>query len=117
MKKIAILRCLKTSASCAGAKCLRVMYDREKNFAQYGEEELRLMAMWTCNGCEGSMLENQEGIAKKINRMKELQLDVLHLSSCTRKKDASGEKHLCPTIKAIADELAASGIKIVQGTH
>ena len=49
--------------------------------------------------------------------MKELQLDVLHLSNCTSKKDASGEKHLCPTIKAIADELAANGIKIVQGTH
>ena len=32
-------------------------------------------------------------------------------------EDEQGEKHLCPTIKAIADELLASGIKIVQGTH
>ena len=47
MKKIAILRCLKTSASCAGAGCLRALYEKDKAFAQYGDEELRLMAMWT----------------------------------------------------------------------
>ena len=117
LKKIAIIRCLKTSASCAGAGCLRVFYDREKAFAQYGNEELRLMAMWTCNGCGDSMLENQEGVRKKIERMKALEIDALHLSNCTSKKDEQGEKHLCPTIKAIADELAACGIKIVQGTH
>ena len=117
MKKVAILRCLKTSASCAGAGCLRVMYDREKAFAQYGEEELRLMGMWTCNGCGQSMLENQEGIRKKIERMKTLEIDALHLSHCTHKKDESGEKHLCPTIKAIADELSSCGIAIVDGTH
>ena len=56
MKKIAILRCLKTSASCAGAGCLRALYEKDKAFAQYGDEELRLMAMWTCNGCGDSML-------------------------------------------------------------
>ena len=45
MKKVAVLRCLKTSASCAGAGCLKAFYEKEKAFAQYGEEELRLMAM------------------------------------------------------------------------
>ena len=34
MKKIAILRCLKTSASCAGAGCLRAFYEKDKAFAQ-----------------------------------------------------------------------------------
>ena len=34
MKKIAILRCLKTSASCAGAGCLRALYEKDKAFAQ-----------------------------------------------------------------------------------
>lgn len=117
MKKVAILRCLKTSASCSGAGCLRALFDKEKGFAKYGEEELRLMAMWTCNGCGASMLENQEGVRKKIERMKKLEIDVLHLSNCTRKKDAEGVKHLCPTIKAIAEELKAAGIDIEQGTH
>jgi len=30
MKKIAILRCLITSASCAGAGCLRALYEKDK---------------------------------------------------------------------------------------
>lgn len=117
MKKIAILRCLQTSASCAGAGCLRAMFEQDKSFAQYDGEELRLMAMWTCNGCGDSLLANQEGIRKKIERMKALELDALHISNCTHKKDAEGVKHLCPKIKEIADELAAAGITIVDGTH
>ena len=117
MKKVAILRCLKTSAACAGAGCLRALYEHDKAFAQYGNEELRLMAMWTCNGCGASMLENQEGIRKKIERMKALELDALHISHCTHNKDAEGVKHLCPTIKAIIAELEQAGIKIVDGTH
>ncbi len=117
MKKIAILRCLKTSASCAGAGCLRALFNHEKSFAVYGNEELRPVAVWTCNGCGASMLENQEGIRKKIERMKALELDALHISNCTHKKDAEGVKHLCPTIKAIVDELEAAGITVVDGTH
>ena len=34
MKKIAILRCLITFASCAGAGCLRALYENDKAFAQ-----------------------------------------------------------------------------------
>ena len=30
MKKIAILRCLKKSAACAGVSCINAFYDREK---------------------------------------------------------------------------------------
>lgn len=117
MKKVAVLRCLKTSASCAGAGCLRAFYERDKAFEKYGEEDLRLMAMWTCNGCGDSMLENQEGIRKKIERMKKLEIDALHLAHCTSKKNEEGEKTLCPVIKDIAEELEAAGIEIVNGTH
>lgn len=117
MKKVAILRCLKTSASCAGAACLKAMYSKTKAFEIYGDEDLQLMAMWTCNGCGDSKLENQEGILKKINRMKELELDALHISHCTYKKDENEVKHLCPVIKEIIDELETAGITIVHGTH
>lgn len=34
MKKIALLRCLITSASCAGAGCLRALHEKDKAFAQ-----------------------------------------------------------------------------------
>ncbi|WP_418853284.1 CGGC domain-containing protein [Phascolarctobacterium succinatutens] len=49
--------------------------------------------------------------------MKALELDALHISHCTHKKDDNGEKHLCPKIKAIIDELQEAGITIVDGTH
>lgn len=102
MKKIAILRCLKTSASCAGAGCLRAFYEKDKAFAQYGDEELRLMAMWTCNGCGDSMLENQEGIRKKIERMKALELDALHISHCTHKRMLTVKSISAPRLKRLS---------------
>lgn len=102
MKKIAILRCLKTSASCAGAGCLRAFYEKDKAFAQYGDEELRLMAMWTCNGCGNSMLENQEGIRKKIERMKALELDALHISHCTHKRMIMEKSISVPRLKRLS---------------
>lgn len=117
MKKLAILRCLKTSTSCAGAGCLKALNTKTKAFAVYGDEDLQLMAMWTCNGCGDMELGNEEGLRKKIERMKALELDALHISHCTHKKDENGEKHLCPVIKEIIEELKESGITIVDGTH
>lgn len=115
MKKIAILRCLESSASCTGASCLRSMYERKYDYEQYGNENLQLMAMWTCNGCGESKLANQEGVVKKIERIKTMEVDALHLTSCTFKKNDIGERVICPIIKDIADELKKSGIKIIEG--
>lgn len=117
VKKIAILRCLKTSASCAGASCLKAFFTKTGAFEAYGEEELQLMAMWTCNGCGADKLENQEGLEKKIARMESLGVDIVQLSGCTRKKNDQGEKELCPTIKEIAEKLEKLGVEIRQGTH
>lgn len=117
MKKVAILRCLQTSASCAGAGCLRAFFEKSGAFAAYGDEELQLMAVWTCNGCGNNKLENQEGLDKKIARMESLGVDVVQLSGCTRKKNAEGEKVLCSTIKEITEKLEKLGIEIGVGTH
>ena len=115
MKKIAIIRCLKTSASCAGAGCLRVFYEREKAFAQYGEEELRLMAMWTCNGCGTSKLENQEGLQRKMDKAKQQDLDMLYVAGCVFKKRSDGSKKLCSVIEKMAAELQTAGVNVVFG--
>ncbi|MDO4179413.1 MAG: CGGC domain-containing protein [Phascolarctobacterium sp.] len=117
MKKVAVLRCLKTSASCAATGCFKAFNNKANAFERYQGEDVQMIAMWTCNGCGDSMLENQEGIQKKIERMKLAELDVLHLSACTSKKNEAGEKVKCPTIAKIAAELAAAGIEIVDGTH
>ena len=117
MKKVAVLRCLQTSASCAGAGCLRAFNEKTGAFAVYGEQPLQLMAVWTCNGCGNNRLENQEGIEKKIARMQTLEVDVVHLSGCTKKKNAEGERVRCPHITKIAEKLQELGIAIADGTH
>lgn len=117
MKKIAVLRCLITSASCAATGCFKAFNNKEKAFERYQGEDVQMASMWTCNGCGKSMLENQEGINKKIERMKLAEIDVVHLSACCTKKKEDGERYLCPKIAKIAAELEAAGIEIVNGTH
>ncbi|WP_407400674.1 CGGC domain-containing protein [Anaerovibrio sp.] len=117
MKKVAILRCLKTSASCAGTGCLRAFNERSEGFKKYANEDIQLAAMWTCNGCGNSMLENQEGIEKKIERMVKNSIEAVHISHCTSKKNADGVPVLCPTIKDISERLEAAGVAVYDGTH
>lgn len=119
MKKAAVLRCLMTSVSCAGTGCFRACREKDGAFARYGEEPVELVSVWTCNGCGPYTLPDPEGegLQKKIDRMSKAGVDVVHLSNCTRKKNAEGEKVLCRRIGAIADKLRAAGIEVVEGTH
>lgn len=113
MKRVAILRCLQSSAACAASECVKAW----KNSKTYGEEAVEITCVWTCNGCGEYKLPDPDGsnLRKKIDRMKILQLDALHLPGCTSKPNEQGEKILCPTIAGIADELAKEGIVIVKG--
>ena len=40
MKKIAVLRCLRVSASCTGSGCLRALNEKTGAFERYGDETL-----------------------------------------------------------------------------
>lgn len=113
MKRVAILRCLKSSASCAASMCVEAW----KNSKTYGEETVEVTCVWTCNGCGEYMLPDPDGskLRKKIDRMKILKLDALHLPHCTVKENGEGEKILCSNISAIAEELSKEGIVIIQG--
>lgn len=117
MKKIAVLRCLRVSASCSGSGCLRAMYEKTGAYDRYGDEELRMAAFWTCNGCGENALPYQDGVRKKIERMKKLSIDALHISNCAMPKNAEGQRVMCPVIAGIARELQEAGIEIIEGTH
>lgn len=117
MKKIAVLRCLRVSASCSGSGCLRAMYEKTGTYTRYADEDVQMAAFWTCNGCGENALPNQEGVRKKIERMKKIPVDVLHISNCAMPKNAEGTRVMCPVIAEIAQELQAAGIEIVEGTH
>ena len=69
MKKIAVLRCLRVSASCTGSGCLRALNEKTGAFERYGDETLQAAAVFTCNGCGENKLPNQEGINKKVERI------------------------------------------------
>lgn len=117
MKKIAVLRCLRVSASCTGSGCLRALNEKTGAYARYGDEDLQAVAVFTCNGCGEYKMPNQEGIEKKIERIKKLQPDAVHLSNCTMPKDENGSRVICPVIKDLEEKFKAAGIDVVRGTH
>ena len=62
MKNIAILTCLKANDVCTGASCLDAFYNKKGFFTQYTNDDTKLVAFWTCNGCDEVLLNNQEGL-------------------------------------------------------
>lgn len=117
MKRIGILRCLRSNDVCTGAACLRALRNRTGSFAQYEDEELELEAYWSCNGCGDCRLNNQQGIEEKLKSLKAMHLDVVHVGVCTMQRNAQGEKVRCRNIVQLCERLQAVGIKVVLGTH
>lgn len=117
MKNIAILRCLNSNDVCTGAGCLNAFYEKQMAFEQYADEELRLVAFWSCNGCGKIELENQSGLAEKLERIVSLRTDAVHIGICASHKTEDGRRILCCRIKKIARLLRERGIDVVLGTH
>lgn len=117
MKKIAILRCLRSNDVCTGFACMQAFQHKTGKFAEYGEEPVELMAYCACNGCRDVSL-GEEGLRGKIDFLKKMRLDAVHVGVCTKHMDENGNRTItCPTIQKITQELSWSGIKIVEGTH
>ena len=49
MKKIAVLRCLRTSNNCTGSGCLKAFNNKTNAFAVYEAEETELAAFLNCS--------------------------------------------------------------------
>lgn len=68
MKKIAVLRCLRTSNNCTGSGCLKAFNNKTNAFAVYEAEETELAAFLNCSGCgDVQMPNNEEGLRKKLD--------------------------------------------------
>lgn len=66
MKKIAVLRCLRTSNNCTGSGCLKAFNNKTNAFAVYAAEETELAAFLNCSGCGDIQMPNsEEGSAQK----------------------------------------------------
>lgn len=118
MKKVAIIRCLHVSMGCAGASCMKAFNTRTVKFERYGDEELELFASLTCNGCRQTV-EIDEGLKKKLDRLADEPVDVVHFSSCTNVNDKEnpGKKKRCPWVEKMKDYLESKGVEVVYGTH
>ena len=88
MKHIAMLTCLNANAVCTGASCLKAFYDRTGSFAIYQTEALYLDAFMKCNGC-GNPPNTDHGMLEKIERLKQLGTQIVHVGICARKKDGT----------------------------
>lgn len=117
MKRIAILRCLRSNDVCTGAGCMQALNKRKGSFAVYENEDIELEAYWSCNGCADCFLRNQQGIEEKLKRIISLHLDAVHIGVCTRQRTTDGNWERCKVIDNICEKLLAEGIKIVEGTH
>lgn len=81
MKNIAIYLCGNVAKRCTANGCLRVFNNKEDSFEEYENEDCKLVAVNTCNGCDESPIESLE---LKIEKLKKAEVDVIHLSSCIR---------------------------------
>lgn len=117
MKRIVILRCLRSNNVCTGAACMRAFNTKSGSFARYGEEQLELEAFWSCNGCEDCRLKHQEGIEEKLERIIGLQPDAVHVGVCVKQRTQDGQVVTCKKIEEICERLEAAGLTIVEGTH
>lgn len=113
MKKVAILRCMQVSNSCTGSGCLKAWREREKAFANYGQDS-ELVSFFHCNGCDRNPVTD-EGMEKKLNRLVKMGVGVVHTSDCTVRDKATGKR--CPKIDQIAEMLQERGIETLHGTH
>ena len=109
--KIALLNCLKANEVCAGAACLRAFNNRIKHFEQYKDEDLELVAMARCNGCEAGI---DEGFKEKLDRIAEIGAEVCHVGVCTVRRETGKE---CPVITEALKYLEERGVKPYRGTH
>ena len=53
------------------------------------------------------------GMLEKIERLKQLGTQIVHVGICARKKDGTE----CPSMTEIIRMLEQNGMKIVKGTH
>ena len=101
MKKIVILRCLRSEENCTGAACFQVFNNRSAQFARYGDEEIQLVAFMACNGCRKRILS--------------IKPDVIHVGICC--KTRTDDNEYCPEALRLVDRFHNHGIEIVWGTH
>ncbi|MEG2765424.1 MAG: CGGC domain-containing protein [Acidaminococcaceae bacterium] len=117
MKKIAILRCLKSTGNCTGASCLQVFNAKSAFFERYLDEDIQLVAFLTCNGCEEMQFTGEAGLEEKIERLLKLGTDIVHIGMCCETRVSGPQPKKCEHIVTLAALFQAQHLEVVWGTH
>ena len=80
--KIAILVREETMMRCTGSGCMNAFFKKIDSFSRYADKEDVELVAFTHNGGD---------IVKKIAMLQKKKVDVVHVSSCIRGKDANYE--------------------------
>jgi predicted metal-binding protein len=109
--KIAILTCSNTTRvlDCPVSVCLKNMYDRKGAFARYGDREIKLVGIISCNGCP--TIRGEDIVLPKIEALLHHGADRIHLAYCMMA--------LCPFVKKYIKVIKAKfpSLDLVEGTH
>ena len=81
MKNIAIYVCGEVSKKCIATGCLRAFNEKSESFKRYENKDYKLVVFNNCPGCDQSPIEN---LSMKIEKFKNVGIDVVHLSTCIR---------------------------------
>ena len=111
MKKVGILACERFMLKgCPGTdvcwKCFDFARNKKGQFAQYGDEEVQVVATATCGGCPGTRVVKQGMMLAKQD------VDVIHIAGCM------AQEVPCPYFQndVIAKEIEAKGkVPVVVG--
>ena len=113
MKKIAILCCLNANDVCAGVGCLNSFNGKDKAFACWAGQEVKLGAFLRCSHC-GVPPTEDEGMIEKLERLCREGVEAVHVGICAYQKDAGA---VCPHMAESARWLEERGIRVLWGTH
>lgn len=78
MKRIGIINCYEVSKRCSSSGCLKALHARTGSFERY-DEEIQLLSFAHCNGCGEDAVAR---VVARAARMREVGVDVIHLSTC-----------------------------------
>ena len=93
MKKIAVLRCLRTSNNCTGSGCLKAFNNKPTLLPFMRQRKQNWPLFLNCSGCgDVQMPNNEEGLRKKLDRLVTIGVEAVHLSGCNQKEGRTGRK-------------------------
>lgn len=117
MKKIAILTCLQSNDVCTRYSCLKAFNDKNDYFSTYNSENIELVAVWTCQGCNEINLSNDDGLKEKLQCIVNAGVEVVHIGKCCYVKGNDNSYKKCDKIIIIEKYLEQNLINVVWGTH